>query len=99
MEKLQFNGNFTFDDIFRDHKSEIYESLIKIIKDSLDQDKVTVMIIQLNSKEYSINLTQDKYEKSLNNALSHFESLEEYEKCQECVDLLNSLKNNTQHGI
>ncbi len=94
MEKLHFSGNFTFDDIFRDHKSEIYDSLIKIIKDNFDTDKVTVMIIQINSKEYSINLTSDKYEKSLLNAMSHFEELEEYEKCQECLNLLNTLKNN-----
>jgi hypothetical protein len=94
MRTLQFSEDFTIDQIFESHKVEIYDTILDSIRSTYqsDPDQISILTISTSSKEYSINLTSDKFESSLEKCIVFFESIEYYEKCQECLDILNDLK-------
>lgn len=105
MKSLKFNGDITLEEVFNEHKALIYDSVVSSIKENLSSsnlDEVPIICITINKIEYSINLGRDKFERSLSQAISFYEELEEYEKCQVCLDLKNKLKKNKEeatHGI
>lgn len=93
---LKFQGDIGLDEVFNRHKIEIYDNLLKSISDSyLDETKgeVTVVKISINEVEYTINLSREKFITGLEGAISFYESCEEYEKCADCLKIINALKN------
>lgn len=97
MNMLKFQGDIGLDEVFNRHKIEIYDNLFKSIKENyLDDGKceVTVVRISINDTEYTINLSRDKFITGLEGAITFYESCEEYEKCAECLKIINALKNN-----
>jgi len=96
MQQLRFNGDITLEQVFSEYRTEIYDNLVQAIRENLEEelDQVTVLVVGINSIDYTVNLTKDKFESSLKSAISYYEKLELYEKCEECLDLLNKLKNN-----
>jgi hypothetical protein len=53
-----------------------------------------VIKISINESEYTINLSRDKFISGLEGAISFYEACEEYEKCAECLKIINALKKN-----
>jgi hypothetical protein len=97
MKTLKFKGDIGLDDVFNHHKIEIYNNLLNSIRNSyLDSDtnEVTVVKISINSMDYTINLSRDKFIAGLEGAIAFYESCEEYEKCAECLCIINTLKKN-----
>lgn len=97
MGKLQFDGDITIDEIFKDHKFEIYEIVLKSIKESYLKSEITelnVVKIYTQSKSHTINLARNKFIAILESCIEFFEPLEEYEKCQECIDLICEIELN-----
>ena len=95
MTSLKFNGDITLDEVFNTNKSIIYDSVLKRIQESYSDLKileVKVITIEINDIEYSINLAREKFIGSLENAISFYVTLEEYEKCQLCVDIIAEIK-------
>ena len=84
MKTLKFQGEIGLDDVFNRHKIEIYDNLLKSIKEhylDLDNTEVTIVKISINSTDYTINLSREKFVSGLEGAISFYESCEEYEKC------------------
>lgn len=97
MKTLKFSGDIGLDEIFNLHKIDIYNNLLDQIKEALLNPKLselTIVNISINQIEYSIKLTSDKFINGLEGAISFYESCEEYEKCADCLKLINTLKNN-----
>jgi len=96
MKNLQFTGDETLDQILEDNKREIYNSVIRAIKENYHKreiHEINVVKITIQSKNYSINLTRDKFIASLNRCILFFKDIEEYEKCKDCVDIINNINN------
>ena len=93
MQQLRFNGDITLEQVFQDYRTEVYDNLVKAIAENLEEevDQVTVLVVGINNIDYTVNLTKDKFLTSLRSALAHYERLELYEKCQQCLDILNKL--------
>ncbi len=97
MKILKFQGDIGLDEVFNRHKIEIYDNLLSSIQTHyLDKNnsEVTVIKISINESEYTIDLSRDKYISGLEGAISFYESCEEYEKCAECLKIINILKEN-----
>lgn len=97
MKTLKFQGDIGLDDVFNQHKIEIYDNLLRSIGASYadgSQSEVTIVKISINNNEYTINLSREKFVKGLEGAISFYESCEEYEKCAECLKIINAIKNN-----
>lgn len=97
MQNLKFNGEITLEEIFDNHRALIYDYILSSIQSSyLDTSKSITEIIKItiNNDEYKINLTRDKFVSSLNRAISYYEETEEYEKCGECLKIINYLTQN-----
>jgi hypothetical protein len=97
MKILKFQGDIGLDDVFNRHKIEIYDNLLQSIKAHYQDEnysEVTVIKISINESEYTINLTRDKFISGLEGAITFYESCEEYEKCAECLNIINALKKN-----
>jgi len=96
MNILKFQGDIGLTDVFNQHKVEIYDNLFKAIHESYLNDtinEVTIVKISINEIEYTINLNREKFLSGMEGALSFYESCEEYEKCAECLKIINALKN------
>lgn len=97
MKSLNFSGEITLEEVFNEHKSIIYDSVVTSIKENMltqSEKDVPIIRITINKVEYSINLGRDKFERSLNQAIAFYEGLEEYEKCQDCLELKQKIKKN-----
>jgi hypothetical protein len=97
MKTLKFNGDIGLDEVFNHHKIEIYDNLLESVKTHyLDEGntEVTVVKISINSTDYTINLSREKFISGLEGAITFYEACEEYEKCAECLKIINTLKKN-----
>jgi hypothetical protein len=97
MKTLKFQGDIGLDEVFNHHKIEIYDNLLKSIKENYldyENSEITVVKISINETEYTINLSRDKFISGLDGAISFYESCEEYEKCAECLEIIDALKKN-----
>jgi hypothetical protein len=99
MKTLKFQGDIELNEVFNCHKIEIYNNLLNEIKNHYldeDRDQVTVIKISINETDYTINLSRDKFVSGLEGAITFYESIEEYEKCAECLSIINSIKKNNK---
>jgi hypothetical protein len=97
MKILKFQGDIGLDDVFNRHKIEIYDNLLQSIKNHYQDNtylEVEVIKISINESEYTINLSRDKFISGLEGAITFYESCEEYEKCADCLTIINTLKKN-----
>lgn len=106
MRKLQFTGDATIEEIYEIHKRDIYNNVLKLIKENyqnLEINEIDVVKISTQSKDHVITLTRDKFIASLNRCITFFEQTEEYEKCQVCVNMINEInhlkKITSENGI
>jgi len=101
MRKLNFTGEITIDQIFQDYKMEIYDNILASIQDNYTKDEISeinVVNITINGKEHIWKLTRDKVVTLLNRCIDFYKNpdLEEYEKCQTCVNIINNLSTNNK---
>lgn len=105
MSKLRFQGEFTVEKLFTQYKWEIYDNIIKSIKDNHDNpliNELEIVEITTGSTRYPIILSRERFIDSLNRCIEFFEELEEYERCQACVDIIKDINKhnlNTTNGI
>lgn len=94
MASLKFNGEITLDEVFSQNKIFIYDNVLTAIAKSYKNTKVDetdVVQISINEIEYSIKLSRDKYVGALEGAILFYEKTEDYEKCQQCLNIINEL--------
>jgi len=97
MNKFQFEGDNTIDLIFDSHRRIIYDNVLIAIKKNYLKSEITeihVVKITTHSETHSISLTRDKFITSLYDCIKFFEVIEEYETCQECVDIIEEIEGN-----
>lgn len=112
MMPLEFNGDFTIEQIFIDYKKEIYKNVLKSIKENyrkLEKNKINVVEIHIHTNtggsytkkidKYKIDLSRNKFIVTLNSCIEFFEGLEEYELCQECLNIINEIQNNKKNKL
>lgn len=95
MNILQFDDDITIDKILDDYKKEIYESILKAIKENYKNNEINeinVVKIITQSKDYSIKLPKDKFIMTLNHCINFFIGLEMYENCQECHNIIKEIE-------
>lgn len=100
MASLKFNGEITLEEVFNQNKIFIYDKVIKAIEKSYDDSSVEetpIVQISINEIEYSIKLGKEKYLGALESAIVFYEKLEEYEKCQRCLNIINKLTKKMAH--
>jgi hypothetical protein len=98
MAKLKFIGEISITEILNDYQLEIYDSMLNAIKECYrnhSELSVHIIDISINDFNHSIQLSRPKFVKALTKAIKCFEKIEAYEKCQECVNIINYLKSNT----
>jgi hypothetical protein len=97
MSKLQFHGKLTVEQLFVQYRWQIYDNIIKSICANYKDpkiDKIEVVEISTGDTKYPIILSRDKFTEWLNRCIDFFEELEEYEKCQTCVNIIHDINKN-----
>jgi len=97
MAKLKFTGDISIQEILNDNQLQIYNAMLESIKLSYHDDaidSVHIIDICINDFNHSIKLSRQKFIKALSQALKSYEDIEAYEKCQECLNIINYLKKN-----
>lgn len=94
---IKFNEDLSIESILKDYELEIYNSILNSIKENFrecEKSEINVVNISMQTLNYTVNLPRNKVVKWLNTCISFYEKLEEYEKCQECVDIIDEIQNN-----
>ncbi len=72
-------------------EESVIKELVIAIKEGIKKRKKIIPLFDISYTQYSVQLGRDQWATSLKKAISHFESKEEYEKCAECVCLIEQL--------
>jgi hypothetical protein len=56
--------------------------------------KIEIVEISTGDTKYPIILSRDKFVEWLNRCIEFFEELEEYEKCQTCINIIRDINKN-----
>lgn len=95
MKELEFLGEVSLEEIYNQNKELIYSSFItEIIKVKNDTSikHIEVLEFKRDDVRFVIDLKRDQFKDALNKAIEYFLSVEAYERCTECKDLINDLK-------
>jgi sRNA-binding regulator protein Hfq len=79
-----------------DTKKIVYKGLIDAIEDSIKRNKKEASIFMIDVDHY-VSLNNKNWKSALINAIDFYssEEIENYEMCQKCVDLINSIDRKT----
>jgi hypothetical protein len=69
----------------------VMNELICAVKDGLKKKKRDISLFIINDSEYMVSLDKKQWKPSLESALTHYENLEEYHKCFEIKNIIDSL--------
>lgn len=93
--QLNFNGNDPVKEMFSRHAIKIFDSVVDAIaKGHQDSgvEGVDAMVATIDGIEYIVHIHKKDFVSSLNSAIAVYERAEYFEKCQQCVNLINKLK-------
>lgn len=80
------------------NKRQIFDRLLSEIEvaNSLKRSQIYVKNIKILEEEVDVIAKREEWPVILQKAMTFFENLEDYEMCQKCMNLQNSLKTKTK---
>jgi len=72
-------------------KEVVIEEIVYAIKDAIRRKKSKIELFEVANSEYYIELKKEQFKLSLQSAINYFLEKEEYDRCIECRDLMNSI--------
>lgn len=80
---------------YNDNKQQLIDIFIKNIRMSLEEDLITVPVFNLfflygGGKYITVVIKRCNFDNILNNFLEYYQETEQYEKCQQILDLINN---------
>jgi hypothetical protein len=78
-------------DFFDDHEDVVYNRVIIAVREGIESGKNVIRLFELNGSGVYLTSEKEDWKPGLENAMSYFEEIEEYEKCAVCRDLLKKL--------
>ena len=79
---------------FPEFYNVLYRETLLAIKDGVNSKKNNVILFDIHGSDYQINLNKESWIPSLQSILKYHEGREEFEKCAECINLINQLNEN-----
>ncbi len=93
--KTYFKTYEEFNDYLITNKNEVFDDVINVINENYfkDVDKVTIakVLIIENSEIVPIEILKSRFFESLKKAQLYYETIEEYEKCLEVINLIKKM--------
>lgn len=103
MTSLNVSGeNISLESVFSQHKRLIYDRVVEEISNNYKDesvDSIHIIKITINNTDNSVNLPRDKFISGLENAIEYFAELEEYEKCQQCLNIITEINEKKQDAL
>ncbi len=94
MTLLKYSGDISPKEIYSQNKYKITCLIFRAIQENyldLTKDEIEVIKLEINDYTHTINISRKKYIPALRNAINLFEMREEYEKCKECLEIVQAL--------
>ena len=78
---------------YLENKREIFKTIVFAIREATNNDSTKILIrgLKIMDEEVDAFAGKGEWETCLQKAINFFESIEDYEACQECVDLLGKI--------
>ena len=73
-------------------KKVIFDRLVESVLDGIKKNKKEVTIFKIHNTDELLNLDKTKWKDSLLNAIEFYKEREEFEKCSECIRLIDQIK-------
>ena len=88
---VQSGANYTQLHEIPEVKEVVIEEIVYAIKDAIRRKKSKIELFEVANSEYYIELKKEQFKLSLQSAINYFLEKEEYDRCIECRDLMNSI--------
>jgi hypothetical protein len=69
----------------------LFNEVIRALKVAIEKKENKATILLLTNLRYALIVTKDNFASLIDNVILHFEKLENYEKCNELVELKSKL--------
>jgi hypothetical protein len=91
--RVTLDENATYQDMVQNPKirAVVMSEVVDAIKDGIKKKKRDVSLFIINDTNYIASLDKKQWKPSLESALVHYEVLEEYNKCHEIKNIIDSL--------
>jgi len=79
---------------YLENKREIFKTILLAIGEALRKDSTKILIkgIKIMDENVDAFATESEWQTCVEKAKDFFESIEDYESCQECMNILGKLK-------
>jgi hypothetical protein len=91
--RVTLDENATYQDMVQNPqiRAVVMSEVVDAIKDGIKKKKRDVSLFIINDTNYIASLDKKQWKPSLESALVHYEVLEEYNKCHEIKNIIDSL--------
>lgn len=72
-------------------KHIVMHELVVAVKDGIIKNRKTIELFEISDTKMCLNIEKENWKSSLNQAMEYFTSLENYDKCVECRELIKQL--------
>lgn len=72
-------------------KNVVMHELVIAVKDGIRKNKKTIELFEISDTKMCLNIEKEDWKSSLNQAMEYFSSMENYDKCVECRELIKQL--------
>ena len=72
-------------------KEVVIEEIVYAIKDAIKRKKSKIELFEVANSNFYIELKKEQFKSSLQSAIDYFLEKEEYDRCAECRDLINTI--------
>jgi hypothetical protein len=91
--RITLGENATYQDMVENPqiREVVMSEVVNAIKDGIKKKRRDVSLFIINDTNYIASLDKKQWKPSLVSALDHYEKLEEYNKCYEIKNIIDSL--------
>jgi hypothetical protein len=91
--RIILKENATYQDMIQNPqiREVVMNELVDAIKDGIKKKRRDISLFIINDTNYIASLEKKQWKPSLESALIHYEGLEEYNKCHEIKNIIDSL--------
>ena len=91
--RVTLTNNATYQDVVENPQIRgiVMRELVSAVKEGIQKNKKDISLFIINDSDYIASLDKKQWKSSLNSALHYYEELEEYKKCSEIKNMIDSL--------
>jgi hypothetical protein len=89
---LPYTDAFQLEDYFDSHNVEVFDRILNAVEEGINTKKKKIKLFQISNTGVFIDSLKRDWPSGIRVAHQYFLEIEDYEKCNKCISLLDKLK-------